>query len=82
MNSQSPYVDANYSYVDVTKSFDMNVVSANPSLRYAQKPMQNNLYASNPYNISNVQHIPFPSKKGRSLRPVGNRPHGCSSGNF
>ena len=57
MNPQSSYVDANYSYVDVGRSFDMNTVSASPSSYYEQKPMQNNLYASNPYNFSNVQHV-------------------------
>ena len=74
MNSRSPCVDANYSFVDVTRSFDMSVVSANPSLHYAQKPMQNNLYASNPYNISNVQHIYSNSHASAApyLRPMIN----------
>ena len=54
MYPQSVYVDANCSFVDVARSFDMRSVSANPSSYYVQKPMQNNLHASN--NFSNLQH--------------------------
>ena len=54
MYHQSSFVDANNSYVDVARSFHMRSVSANPSSYYVQKPMQNNLHASN--NFSNLQH--------------------------
>jgi hypothetical protein len=57
MNPQSPYVDANYYYVDVARSFDMRSVSASPSSNYVQAPMQNNLHASTSYKFSNFQHV-------------------------
>jgi hypothetical protein len=57
MNSQSFYVDANNSYVDVARSYDMRTTSASPNSYYVQTPMQNNLHASNSYNFSNMQHI-------------------------
>ena len=55
MYPKSIYVDANCSSVDVARSFDMRSVSASPSSYYVQKPMQNNLHASN--NFSNLQHV-------------------------
>ena len=55
MNPQSSYVDVDYSYVDVARSFDMCTVSASPSFYYVQKPMQNNLHAST--HLSNLQHV-------------------------
>src|SRR3954469_2389554 len=55
MNPQSSYVDADYSYVDVARSFDMCTVSDSPSFYYVQKSMQNNLHASN--HLSNLQHV-------------------------
>ena len=54
MYHQSIYVDANCSSIDVARSFDMRSVSASPSSYYVQKPMQNNLHASN--SFSNLQH--------------------------
>ena len=55
MNHQFPYVDANYSYVNFARSFDMRSVSASPSSNYVQEPMRNNLYDSS--NPSNLQHV-------------------------
>ena len=55
MYHQSPFVDANNSSVNVARSFDMRSVSASPSFYYVQKPMQNNLHASN--NFSNLQPV-------------------------
>ena len=57
MNLQTSYVDANYAFVDVARSYDMSTVSASPSSYFVQKPMQNNLYASTHYNFSNLQHV-------------------------
>jgi hypothetical protein len=52
MNPQSPYVDANSSYIDVARSSDIYTVSANPRSYYVQKPMQNNLHT-----FSNLQQL-------------------------
>jgi hypothetical protein len=57
MNSQSYFVDANNSYAEVARFFNMNTVSASPSSCYVQTPIQNNLHPSTCYNFDNMQHI-------------------------
>jgi hypothetical protein len=57
MNSQSSFVDANNSYAEVARFFDMNTVSGSPSSCYVQTPMQNNIYPSTYYDSSNLQHV-------------------------
>jgi hypothetical protein len=57
MNFQSFYADANKSYVDVARSYDMCSTSASPISYYVQMPMQNNLHDLNSYSFSNMQHV-------------------------
>jgi hypothetical protein len=57
MNSQSSFVDANNSYAEVARFFDMSTVSASPNSYYMQTPMQNNLHPSTYYDSSNLQHV-------------------------
>jgi hypothetical protein len=57
MNSQSSVVDANNSYAEVARFFDMSTVSASPHSCYVQTPIQNNLHPSTCYNFNNLQHV-------------------------
>jgi hypothetical protein len=57
MNSQSSFVDANNSYAEVARFFDMSTVSASPNSCYVQTPVQNNLHPSTCYNFNNLQHV-------------------------
>jgi hypothetical protein len=57
MNSESFYVDANNSYAEVARFFNMSTVSASPNSCYVQTPIQNNLHPSSCYNFDNSQHV-------------------------
>ena len=55
MYPQYSYVDANYSHVDVARSFDTCTESASTSSYYVQELIQNNIHATNYF--SNVQYV-------------------------
>jgi hypothetical protein len=57
MNFQSSFVDANNSYAEVARFFDMSTVLASPNSCYVQTLIQNNLHPSTCYNFDNLQHI-------------------------